>query len=152
MKKIVNDVNNVEEEMIQGLVKSAPKKLRKLDYGTIVVRADKKEGKVALVSGGGSGHEPAHAGYVGTVMLAFGYLKLLAQVFKRVAAKVVLVASGTKGAIIVYVGGVEVVKLQRLSYARNIEGSVVCYQHGGIVKVLQYLCPYLRKIGRILSV
>ena len=31
MKKIVNDVNNVEEEMIQGLVKSAPKKLRKLD-------------------------------------------------------------------------------------------------------------------------
>ena len=54
MKKIVNDVNNVEEEMIQGLVKSAPKKLRKLDYGTIVVRADKKEGKVALVSGGGS--------------------------------------------------------------------------------------------------
>ena len=69
MKKIVNDVNNVEEEMIQGLVKSAPKKLRKLDYGTIVVRADKKEGKVALVSGGGSGHEPAHAGYVGTGML-----------------------------------------------------------------------------------
>ena len=71
MKKIVNDVNNVEEEMIQGLVKSAPKKLRKLDYGTIVVRADKKEGKVALVSGGGSGHEPAHAGYVGTGMLDY---------------------------------------------------------------------------------
>ena len=69
MKKIVNDVNNVEEEMIQGLVKSAPKKLRKLDYGTIVVRADKKEDKVALVSGGGSGHEPAHAGYVGKGML-----------------------------------------------------------------------------------
>lgn len=43
--------------------------LRKLDYGTIVVRANKKEGKVALVSGGGSGHEPAHAGYVGAGML-----------------------------------------------------------------------------------
>ena len=69
MKKILNDVDRVEEEMIQGLVKSAPKMLRKLDYGTIVVRADKKEGKVALVSGGGSGHEPAHAGYVGTGML-----------------------------------------------------------------------------------
>ena len=55
--------------MIQGLVKSAPKMLRKLDYGTIVVRANKKEGKVALVSGGGSGHEPAHAGYVGAGML-----------------------------------------------------------------------------------
>ena len=69
MKKILNDVDSVENEMIQGLVKSAPKMLRKLDYGTIVVRANKKEGKVALVSGGGSGHEPAHAGYVGTVML-----------------------------------------------------------------------------------
>ena len=61
MKKILNDVDSVENEMIQGLVKSAPKMLRKLDYGTIVVRANKKEGKVALVSGGGSGHEPAHA-------------------------------------------------------------------------------------------
>ena len=69
MKKILNDVDSVEAEMIQGLVKSAPKMLRKLDYGTIVVRANKKEGKVALVSGGGSGHEPAHAGYVGTGML-----------------------------------------------------------------------------------
>ena len=69
MKKILNDVDSVENEMIQGLVKSAPKMLRKLDYGTIVVRANKKEGKVALVSGGGRGHEPAHAGYVGTGML-----------------------------------------------------------------------------------
>ena len=57
MKKILNDVDSVEAEMIQGLVKSAPKMLRKLDYGTIVVRANKKEGKVALVSGGGSGHD-----------------------------------------------------------------------------------------------
>lgn len=69
MKKILNDVDSVEAEMIQGLVKSAPKMLRKLDYGTIVVRANKKEGKVVLVSGGGSGHEPAHAGYVGAGML-----------------------------------------------------------------------------------
>ena len=62
MKKIINDVNHVEEEMIQGLVKAAPNRLRKLDYGTIVVRVPKQEHKVALVSGGGSGHEPAHAG------------------------------------------------------------------------------------------
>lgn len=69
MKKIINDVANVEEEMILGLVKAAPQKLRKLDYGTIVVREPKQEGKVALVSGGGSGHEPAHGGYVGEGML-----------------------------------------------------------------------------------
>ena len=69
MKKIINDVANVEEEMILGLVKAAPQKLRKLEYGTIVVREPKQENKVALVSGGGSGHEPAHGGYVGEGML-----------------------------------------------------------------------------------
>ena len=69
MKKLINVVENVEEEMILGLVKSAPEKLRKLDCGNVVVRANKKEGKVALVSGGGSGHEPAHGGYVGEGML-----------------------------------------------------------------------------------
>ena len=69
MKKLINDVESVEEQMILGLVKSAPHKLRKLDEGNIVVRARKKEGKVALVSGGGSGHEPAHGGFVGEGML-----------------------------------------------------------------------------------
>ena len=69
MKKLINDVESVEEQMILGLVKSAPDKLRKLDGSNVVVRAQKKEGKVALVSGGGSGHEPAHGGYVGEGML-----------------------------------------------------------------------------------
>lgn len=69
MKKFINQVEKVEEEMIQGLVKAFPSYLRKLDCGNVVVRADKKEGKVALISGGGSGHEPAHGGYVGTGML-----------------------------------------------------------------------------------
>ena len=70
MKKLINNVADVEEQMIRGLVKSAPKKLRKLDCGNVVVRAEKKaDNKVALVSGGGSGHEPAHGGYVGEGML-----------------------------------------------------------------------------------
>ena len=69
MKKFVNSVDTVEDEMIQGLVKAYPQYLKKLDCGNVVVRADKKEGKVALISGGGSGHEPAHAGYVGEGML-----------------------------------------------------------------------------------
>ena len=62
MKKIINDVNLVEDQMIQGLTKAYPQYLRKLDCGNVVVRAEKKQGKVALISGGGSGHEPAHAG------------------------------------------------------------------------------------------
>lgn len=69
MKKFINDVALVEEQMILGMVKAYPQYLRKLDCGNVVVRADKKEGKVALISGGGSGHEPAHGGYVGTGML-----------------------------------------------------------------------------------
>lgn len=55
--------------MIQGMVKAYPGYLRKLDCGNVVVRAHKKEGRVALISGGGSGHEPAHGGFVGKGML-----------------------------------------------------------------------------------
>lgn len=69
MKKLINKVEDVEREMIEGLAKAAPQKLRKLPEGNIIVRAQKKEGKVALISGGGSGHEPAHGGYVGEGML-----------------------------------------------------------------------------------
>ena len=69
MKKLINEVENVEQEMIQGLVKSRPQKLEKLEAGNIVVRKTRKQGKVALVSGGGSGHAPAHGGYVGEGML-----------------------------------------------------------------------------------
>ena len=69
MKKIINTVDQVENQMVEGMVKAYPQYLRKLDCGNVVVRADKKEGKVALISGGGSGHEPAHGGYVGEGML-----------------------------------------------------------------------------------
>jgi len=69
MKKFINNPNTCEEEMILGLTKAYPKYVKKLDCGNVVVRADKKENKVALITGGGSGHEPAHAGYVGYGML-----------------------------------------------------------------------------------
>lgn len=69
MKKIINQIENVEAEMIEGLCKAYPQKLKKLDGANTVLRASKKSGKVALISGGGSGHEPAHGGFVGTGML-----------------------------------------------------------------------------------
>lgn len=69
MKKFINEVEQVENQMIQGMVKAYPAYLRKLDCGNVVVRSEKKEHKVALISGGGSGHEPAHGGYVGIGML-----------------------------------------------------------------------------------
>ena len=69
MKKFINLPENCENEMIQGLVKAFPGYVKKLDCGNVIVRSEKKRNKVALISGGGSGHEPAHAGYVGAGML-----------------------------------------------------------------------------------
>ncbi len=69
MKKFINKVENVENEMIQGLIKANPDKISKLDCGNVIVRKDKKENKVAIITGGGSGHEPSFGGYVGTGML-----------------------------------------------------------------------------------
>ncbi len=69
MKKIINNVDLVEDQMFLGMVKAYPQYLRKLDCGNVAVRSHKKEGKVAIISGGGSGHEPAHGGYVGKGML-----------------------------------------------------------------------------------
>jgi len=70
MKKLINNPNDVVKEMIGGLLAAHPSYLRKLDNIDVIVRKDAPvEGKVGLVSGGGSGHEPAHAGYVGYGML-----------------------------------------------------------------------------------
>ena len=69
MKKIINAAELVEEQMLEGIQKAYPSRIRRVEGTSVLVRAEKKEGKVALVSGGGSGHEPAHAGYVGKGML-----------------------------------------------------------------------------------
>jgi phosphoenolpyruvate---glycerone phosphotransferase subunit DhaK len=67
MKKIINNPNQVVTEMLQGLVKANPQLVYFEDLEVIAKK--QKEKKVGLVSGGGSGHEPAHAGYVGKGML-----------------------------------------------------------------------------------
>lgn len=69
MKKFINDVERVEEEMVRGFALAYPEYVRQVPDSHVLVRAEKKVDKVALVSGGGSGHEPAHAGYVGKGML-----------------------------------------------------------------------------------
>ena len=70
MKKILNDSRNVAEEAIEGMVLSQPQLLRRIPSRKIVVRASSPvQGKVSLICGGGSGHEPAHTGYVGKGML-----------------------------------------------------------------------------------
>lgn len=69
MKKIINNPDNVVDEMLDGMVASHPDFVKRLAGTDVIVRAEKKTNKVALVSGGGSGHEPTHAGYVGKGML-----------------------------------------------------------------------------------
>jgi dihydroxyacetone kinase-like protein len=59
----------VSYKFIQGIVKAHGDYVKRLDGFNVLVRKDKKQGKVALVSGGGSGHEPAHGGFVGEGML-----------------------------------------------------------------------------------
>lgn len=67
MKKIINQPNNVVSELLAGMVKAHPE-LKYTENLEVVSRKEKSK-KVGIVSGGGSGHEPAHAGYVGKGML-----------------------------------------------------------------------------------
>lgn len=69
MKKMINKPENIVEEMVSGMLKAYPEYLKKVEDLPVIVRKDKKMGKVALISGGGSGHEPSHAGFVGYGML-----------------------------------------------------------------------------------
>ena len=67
-KKILNDHKKVVAEMLEGLVLANDGRLRKLDKHAAVVRTDIPDGKVALLIGGGSGHEPLFHGFVGKNM------------------------------------------------------------------------------------
>jgi len=67
MKKIINKPDAVVSEMLEGFSKANPSVV--YFPGLEVIARKVKAQKVGLVSGGGSGHEPSHAGYVGTGML-----------------------------------------------------------------------------------
>ena len=70
MKKFLNDPAEIVKESLAGLAAAHCDLLRYDAEAQIVVRADAPvQGKVALVSGGGSGHEPLHGGFVGRGML-----------------------------------------------------------------------------------
>ena len=70
MKKLINAVEDVVKEQLEGMAVAHPDMLKVHFEPNFVVRADAPvEGKVALISGGGSGHEPMHGGFVGVGML-----------------------------------------------------------------------------------
>lgn len=73
MKKIINDPGKIVEEMLNGMVKSYPSLIKRVEESRVVAQVAPSN-QVGLVSGGGSGHEPAHAGFVGTGMLGAAVL------------------------------------------------------------------------------
>src|SRR3954463_9344763 len=70
MKKLINDPEAVVREALQGVEAAHGDKVRVIHDPMVIVRADAPvQGKVGIVSGGGSGHEPMHGGFVGNGML-----------------------------------------------------------------------------------
>ena len=70
MKKLINKVDDIVPESLAGLGKAHPDIVKIDAVNNVVLRAGgPRKGKVALVSGGGSGHEPLHGGFVGLGML-----------------------------------------------------------------------------------
>ncbi|UTX64536.1 dihydroxyacetone kinase subunit DhaK [Streptococcus constellatus] len=70
MKKIINQPTAVVDEMLDGLAYIHSDLVHRVKGFDIIARNSEKSGKVAIISGGGSGHEPAHAGFVGNGMLS----------------------------------------------------------------------------------
>src|SRR5437588_8460377 len=70
VKKLINKPENVVKEALAGMLAAHPDLLHVDIEQQIIVRKDApKQGKVGVISGGGSGHEPMHGGFVGMGML-----------------------------------------------------------------------------------
>ena len=105
MKKLINDPRTVVREMLEGLVDLAPGQAL-LENEDVVIRASlppyDARREVAVLSGGGSGHEPAHAGYVGSGML---HAAVAGDVFTSPSVDAVLAAiravAGAAGVLLI---------------------------------------------------
>ncbi|ETV72539.1 hypothetical protein H257_12629 [Aphanomyces astaci] len=102
--KMINSPTSVVDEMLRGLVHSSPDLCLVPDYRIVLHRDynDLKQRQVTLLSGGGSGHEPAHAGYIGHGMLTG---VICGDVFASPSTKQVLtairLAAGPHGCLII---------------------------------------------------
>ena len=102
MKKLINNAENVVDEMLRGMVAAHPEYVKRVDGCDVLVRAGGSNGKVVLISGGGSGHEPSHGGFVGKGMLDAAVAGAMFtsptpdQVYEAIKA-----ADGGKGALLI---------------------------------------------------
>lgn len=105
MTQLINAKENLVTEAIDGLLATTGDALCRLDgypHIKVVCRADWDKSKVALISGGGSGHEPAHAGFVGQGMLTAA---VCGEVFASPSVDAVLAGilavTGEKGCLLI---------------------------------------------------
>ncbi len=104
MQKLINNPERIVDEMLDGLLALYPGVARLAGH-KVLLRADaeeRRERQVALISGGGSGHEPAHAGYVGAGMLSAA---VAGEIFTSPSSSSVLAAiravTGRLGALLI---------------------------------------------------
>jgi dihydroxyacetone kinase len=104
MKKLINDPRNIVQEMLEGYAAINPG-LVLLDEENVILRAglpDPASRAVAVLSGGGSGHEPAHAGYVGPGLLTAA---IAGDVFTSPSVDqihaAIMAAAGPAGAVLI---------------------------------------------------
>ena len=105
MSQFINSKETLVTDAIDGMIRAADGRLARLDgypHIKVVVRADWDKSKVALVSGGGSGHEPSHAGFVGQGMLTAA---VCGDVFASPSVDAVLAGilavTGTSGCLLI---------------------------------------------------
>ncbi len=105
MNHFINAQDSLVTDAIDGLLETSDGTLTRLDgypHIKVVCRADWDKSKVALISGGGSGHEPAHAGFVGAGMLTAA---VCGEVFASPSVDAVLAGilavTGEKGCLLI---------------------------------------------------
>ncbi len=105
MQTFMNQKSALVSEAIDGLICASGGKLQRLDstsHARVVLRSDWDKGRVAIISGGGSGHEPAHAGLVGAGLLTAA---VCGDVFASPSVDAVLsgilAVTGPKGCLLV---------------------------------------------------
>ena len=105
MTHFMNERDAIVTDAIDGLLATSPRALARLDgfpNVKVVVRADWDRSKVALVSGGGSGHEPAHAGFVGRGALTAAVCgEIFASPTVDAVYAAILAVTGEKGCLLI---------------------------------------------------
>lgn len=104
-KRFVNREETVVHDAIDGLLATYPTSLNRLDsypHTKVIVRRDWDKSNVALVSGGGAGHEPAHAGFVGKGMLTAAVSgEIFASPTSDAVLSAILAVTGPKGCLVI---------------------------------------------------